>query len=165
MTQRVPLANGKGVVIVDDVDYERVTDHHSWCILLGRHTDYAQARMNRKQVLMHRFILGFGPGDPQVDHINQDGFDNRRSNLRATDQSHNEANSSKRGETPWSPYKGVTWSRNGWAAQITVDYVHYNLGRFADEEAAAHAYNEAAINAWGEYAQLNLTRKSNHVVL
>jgi hypothetical protein len=105
---------------------------------------------------MHRVILGLPPKNPHVDHKNHDRLDNRRSNLRIVTQAQNNTNRRKRAGTS-SRFKGVTWSkpRQKWEAQIQVDGWHRMLGRFATEEEAARAYNQAALAAWGEFAFLN----------
>ena len=111
----------------------------------------------RSMVEMQRVIMGCVPGDGlEVDHIDRDGLNNRRSNLRVGDHLQNLTN---RG--PWlkgtSSFKGVSASgkTKPWAAQITVDGYHSFLGYFDVEEDAARAYDAAALGAWGDCAYLN----------
>jgi AP2-like factor (euAP2 lineage) len=70
------------------------------------------------------------------------------------------ANSRKR-ERCSSRFKGVTWHKQHrrWAAQICVDYQHRFLGYYDTEDAAAVAYNEAVVAAFGEFANLNILPK------
>jgi hypothetical protein len=106
---------------------------------------------------MHRLILGLTSDDPlEVDHINGDRLDNRRSNLRVANQSQNLANQRKtRGA---SRYKGVDWHERHqlWRARIQKDGKRRLLGWFASEDEAGVAYNEAAVRLFGEYARLNV---------
>jgi hypothetical protein len=106
--------------------------------------------------LLHRLIMGFGPSDPRVDHIDGDGLNNRRSNLREATQGQNNANQRPQvGKS--SRYKGVSWFKPAkmWRAYIKVGGVISWLGYFHDEKEAAKAYDEAAVEAWGEFARPN----------
>lgn len=108
--------------------------------------------------LMHRLIMGVTDAGRRVhvDHCNHDGLDNRRTNLRLTDQAHNNGNQRKQRRATSSRHKGVYWS-NGygcWIAEIKLGTRLY-LGRFADEDDAGRAYNEAAAELFGEFAHLN----------
>lgn len=160
----VPLYGKKArgrVALIDDEDWPLVA-HLRWNILGedrggdGRreHGPYAVSyhdeRGRHRCLLMHNLIAGcIG-----VDHIDLDGLNNQRSNLRVATRSQNQANSLPR--TGTSQYKGVSWERGYWRAQITVDRRMRMLGKFGlDEEAAARAYDAAAIAAWGEFARLN----------
>lgn len=109
---------------------------------------------------MHRVIMGLDFGDPrQVDHIDHNGLNNRRSNLRIATCTQNQANKRIQNTgTGTSRYKGVSWRsrRRKWAAQIMVDGRNREIGCFAIEEDAAAAYDAAAREAWGPYAYQNL---------
>jgi hypothetical protein len=105
-------------------------------------------------IYMHKLITGYA----RTDHKNGYPLDNTDGNLRDADQSHNLANRGKgrRAATATSQYKGVDLMSSGlWRARIKVDRQQRHLGVFADEEAAARAYDAAAVEAWGEFAQLN----------
>lgn len=104
-------------------------------------------------VTMHRFLL-----DPKqgfvVDHVNGNGMDNRRCNLRVVTALQNSWNRHKR-TIGSSSFKGV-WGRPGrWLAAITVRGVRKHLGTFVVEEDAAAAYDAAAVAAFGEFAAVN----------
>jgi HNH endonuclease/AP2 domain len=151
----IALGQGK-IALVDNEDYERVIAAGPWHT--GKHlrTQYAWHTGPKPKfhaMLMHRFILDAQPGQ-QVDHINHDGLDNRRANLRLCSVSQNQANSLKRRGTT-SKYKGVCRYRGKWQATITVGK-QYHLGFFDSEEDAARAYDKAATEAWGQFATLNL---------
>lgn len=99
---------------------------------------------NHETVALHSLIAG-----PWADHINGDSLDNRRSNLRPADPVGNAANRPPRSA---SGYKGVTHHRSGrWQAAIAKQY----LGLFDTAEQAAAAYNQVALQKWGEFAWLN----------
>lgn len=91
----------------------------------------------RKTILMHRQIMGLDVGDPlSVDHVNGDGFDNRRANLRACTHAENMQN--QRSRAGRSSFRGVHFKDGKWCAQVGLNYRRINLGRFATEE-EAHA--------------------------
>ena len=146
----IPLTQGK-VAIVDDADYERVI-HHKWCYDSG---GYATASVSGKQQRMHRFILNAKRGE-HVDHVNLDGLDNQRSNIRICNNSQNHANTRLRSDNT-TGYKGVSFIKrdNIFQAKIEVNGHHVNLGSFADPKEAAKKYNEAAVKHFGEFARLN----------
>lgn len=102
---------------------------------------------------MHILLMGRN----FVDHINGDGFDNRRENLRLVTPQQNSANQSIRADRGSSRFKGVYWAKkaNKWAACIKKNYHTIGLGAFSDELDAARAYNEAATRIFGEFARLN----------
>lgn len=90
-----------------------------------------------------------------VDHINLNGLDNRRENLRLVTPSQNAANSP--GQRGSSKYRGVHWDggRRQWIASVAPDGKQEVLGSFYTEEEAARAYDAAAVRCYGECAYLN----------
>ena len=121
----------------------------------------------RGHVYFHRAILN-APEGIEVDHINGDGWDNRRENLRLCNSSQNKMNQGKhylpkkiahpKGGYKSSVYKGVWWDKKGWNAKIYAHGRKEWLGRFKTDVEAALAYNEAARRLHGEFARLNDTR-------
>jgi hypothetical protein len=112
-------------------------------------------------VALRRVILGMMDKDRQVGHVNGDPMDCRRVNLfeRSIAQrvQGNQKIRERRGQPCSSRFKGVCWETQtkSWRAKIEIDGKRHSLGRFGDEIAAAQAYDEAARQAWGEYAWLN----------
>lgn len=104
---------------------------------------------------MHRLIMN-APEGMHVDHINGDGLDNRRENLRIVTPQLNQANSRKH-MAGTSRFKGVAWhsSAKKWRAYIAVGRKQTHLGLFDDEHAAAAAYDVKAREVFGDHAFTN----------
>lgn len=160
----ITLTQGR-VALVDDEDYEELNKHH-WQVKItkDRRAIYAvrTIKYNYKRTTerMHRRILGLKIGDGiMTDHINCNGLDNQRSNLRFCTNQQNQANSQTI-HTQNAPYKGVYIyprknSNRTWVAKIMVNGKHIQLGYYLTAKKAAHAYNEAAKQHFGEFARLN----------
>lgn len=147
----VPLTQGQ-VALVDDEDFELVSKH-KWYAAKRGYRFYAQRRVNRRIVQMHR-LLTKAPTGLEVDHINGNTLDNRRSNLRLATRSQNEWNRNKQSNNT-SGFKGVIFSEGKYKARIRVFKKLYFLGSFEEKEKAALAYNNAAKKYHGEFANLN----------
>jgi hypothetical protein len=154
--REIELTKGR-VALVDDDDFDRL-NQYKWC--LGgdsQYTYYARRQSGRENIFMHRVILD-APADLHVDHIDGDGLNNQRSNLRLVTRSQNHQN--RRPDTnARSRYKGVSWvsAYSKWRATIKVQGKRYSLGYHANEVDAARAYDTAARLHYGEYARLNLS--------
>jgi len=111
---------------------------------------------NRKLSRENLAAIIVGVADCIPDHINGDALDNRRANLRPANTSQNQANRAlPRNNT--SGFKGVHYlaAANAWRATIGVNGRKVRLGQFATAEAAAAAYDEAAVFYFGSYARTN----------
>lgn len=97
------------------------------------------------------------PADKFVDHKDGNQLNNQRFNLRLCTLSENQHNQRNFHQNTSSRYKGVHWNRarGKWHVQIGVNGKRLYLGLFSSEEAAALAYNEAAIKYHREFASLN----------
>lgn len=102
------------------------------------------------------FITG-RPPENQIDHKNHDRADNRKENLREATDAQNKAHPRRLNGTRTSPYQGVFWQRKSkaWRAQIRINGRAKCLGLFETENEAAKVRDEAAIDAYGEFAHLN----------
>jgi HNH endonuclease/AP2 domain len=171
--KEIQLTNYSKTALVEDEDFE-VISQYKWYAWVKRYHDgkinveYAFRSIKlpngkRSTISMHRTIMGLKHADLEIDHyleidhINTDGLDNRRSNLRIVTKRENYANSRKQpflhGKPTSSQYKGVSWNKKRlcWTAQAQ----NIHIGSFASEEEAARAYDETAIQLYGEFARLN----------
>lgn len=89
-----------------------------------------------------------------VDHVNGDGLDNRRSNLRIVSSTQNRWNAKVRSDCR-SGLRGVRQQQGRWIARILVDGRRRSLGSFSTAEEAAAAYDAAASKFFGVMARLN----------
>lgn len=151
MTAEIPLLHGR-IMLIDDADAALIVGR-PWHAITARSTFYGQAG-DDTTVLAHRLVMS-APKGTIIDHINRNGLDNRRENLRLCTTSQNHANRPAPVNNT-SGYKGVVKARSGrWAARITVGFKARHLGTYDDPWDAAEAYNAAAVEAWGEFALLN----------
>lgn len=158
MIAELPLVRG-GVAIIDEADLPLVGSR-AWTLSPARSpsTSYvvASTTLNGETTVprLHRVILGAKPGQ-SVDHINGNGLDNRRSNLRICTHAENMRNR-RRNYNNKSGYKGVTPDRNGrYRVNIGIDGKFIALGCYASPEEGAWAYDRAAVEHFGPFARLN----------
>ena len=153
--KEIQLTQGK-IALVSDEDYENVNEY-KWCASKAGKTFYAVRGDNKSTQAMHRFIFGLKNGEKKdVDHIDMNGLNNQRENIRVCSRSENKRNVPPL-KNKTSKYKGVFKgkSHSNWQCQITINGVLMHLGSFKDEVEAAKAYNKKAKDFHGEFAQLN----------
>lgn len=151
----IPLTQGC-VALVDDEDYEWL-NQWKWCLQGGLRPGYAVRLCNhRGKIYMHREILK-PPDGFETDHINGNGLDNQRSNLRLCTRQQNNMNRGVAKNRGTSRFKGVYFASREqmWCAHISRSNRKKHLGYFNTEEEAALAYNHAAQKYYGEFAWLN----------
>ena len=164
--KKIPLTQGK-FALVDDEDYEWLMKW-KWFARKDERNFYAarnQSKKNgetknkksRRLVSMHKVILK-PRWNKLTDHIDGDGLNNQRDNLRSVTYSQNAMNRRKRKKTA-SSFKGV-FSVSGykgkkWIAKIRINQKLKYLGISSSEVFCARLYNEAAIKNFGEYARPN----------
>ena len=155
--KQIPLTQGK-FAIVDDEDFD-ILEKHKWSYRKMGNCEYAETRIrvNGKQqtIMMHRMILDF-PKNKFVDHVDMNGLNNQRSNIRVCNRSQNGMNR-KVFKNNKSGFKGVMKDkeRGLWKSRIYFNKVAIFLGRFSDIVEAAKAYDAAAKRLFGDFARLN----------
>ena len=156
--KQIELTQNK-VALVDDEDFDWL-NQWKWCVRVKSTNLFYAGRNNwydgKSHILtMHRQIMC--PTQKQeVDHINGDGLDNRRTNLRICNHSQNQKNQACPKNNKCG-YKGVHWNKSSkkWRAVIFVDGNRIHCGVYFCIKDAAKAYNEAAIKYHGKFARLN----------
>ena len=143
------------VAIIDAHDAERV-GRHSWHAVKAKKTFYARTQIEGRAVYLHRFVVNAEPGRT-VDHVNHDGLDCRKENLRLATMTEQNANQRKRAGGS-SRFKGVhQWVNRGkirWRAGVQISGRQYRVS-CATEHEAALAYNRLARQHFGQFAALN----------
>lgn len=167
--KKIRLSNGM-VALVDDEDYERVSLLR-WNAECPRLTYYASTGITKKlkelgytcKTRMHRLVLNAKPGQ-QVDHLDGNGLNNQKGNLRFSTATGNARNRRKTASPTSSRYKGVVYDKGArcgkkkWKAGIYYKGIRANLGRYLEEEDAAIAYDVAAQLCHGEHACTNASQ-------
>jgi hypothetical protein len=158
--KKINLTQGK-IALVDDEDFRKVSSYN-WTATKKGSTWYAITNINngekRTTIYIHQIIMNHKQGD-NADHIDHDGLNNQRKNLRKCSKAENNHNRLKRKATS-SIYKGVCFApklnpRNPYLARIKVDGKDKHLGCFDSEEVAAKVYDRAAQKYFGDFAQIN----------
>jgi len=148
--KEVAITRGQ-IMLVDDCDYAFVEPFH-WIYAHSTNTGYAQASIGGNIVGAHRYILGYP--NSCIDHIDGNGLNNQRSNLRVCSWAQNAQHCHKRADNQ-SGYRGVSKQRNGWVANIRHDGIKHYLGYYHSAILAALVYDEAAKKYHRDFASLN----------
>ena len=111
-----------------------------------------------KKLSLHRLLLK-NPEGKIIDHIDRNGLNNKRNNLRICTNKQNQGNAGLNKRNV-SGYRGVAWdsTRGKWRAGIKDGNKGRTLGRFNTEIEAAKAYDVAALRVFGEFANLNFPK-------
>ena len=159
LTREIPLTQGK-VAIVDAADYDWLMQW-KWRAATNKSGNKYAVRTKwnkgskRTTEWMHRLVNNTPEGF-ETDHINHDGLNNTRANLRTASRSENRHNRPVRPNV--SGYKGVSWHKKSekWYGRIVANRKVISTGYYKEAIDAAKAYNAAAIKYHGEFACLNV---------
>lgn len=157
--KEIKLTQGQ-FALVDDEDYDRLVAMGKWVLNNGyaaiiKSFKNEHGKRTSKAIYMHR-VVAKDINAPMIDHIDQCRVNNQKHNLRGCDFHKNGANSKKQSNNT-SGYKGVHWDKrkNKWRAMIGFEMKLKHIGHYEDIKEAASAYNQAALNLFGEFAKLN----------
>jgi len=151
--RRIPLTKGR-FALVSSSDYQ-ILKIFRWSAVKKPNTFYAVRYLHKKEISMHRQITN-APSDLVCDHIDHNGLNNTRANIRLCTRAQNSLNQKiRKGCT--SKYKGVYWHKRDkrFYARIYHKGKSYHLGCFKNERDAARAYDNMAKILFGPFAHLN----------
>jgi hypothetical protein len=154
MTKEIHLTRGK-VALVDDADYEYLSQY-KWFTDKGIYAA-RNIRVDGKQTLsyMHVEIMGKRDG-MEIDHIDLDGLNNQRENLRHCTHAENMKNR-KMSRANTSGYRGIVKAGLRYQATVMADGIAYYSDKFDNIMDAAKEHDKLAIEHHGEFAVLNFT--------
>ena len=166
--KEIPLTRGY-VALVDDADYELVS-RFKWYALPTGNTVYAQRGIHRPdgpgqtRQLMHRLILGLTDPKVCVDHIDRDGLNNQRDNLREATNRQNQWNAAKHKDAPADVAKGVHWvtEHKRWRVTIKHEGERMYLGQYKTKDeanAVAIAFRQKHHGAFARAVKKHSKRK------
>jgi hypothetical protein len=150
---------GQVEILIDDEDFHYLENGCYYIYSKDGKVLYVHLEIKGKHSRLHRLIMK--PKEHEsIDHINGNGLDNRKSNLRICTNAENSRNKKKRDGKFTSKYKGVCHHTNSrslkkWYCQIAKDGKKIFIGRYSTEEEAALAYNKKATELFGEFASIN----------
>lgn len=154
----IPLSQGK-VAICDASDYNLVSPYN-WYAQRAKYTYYAGTsilvRGRYRRLDLHRHLMGVYKRGTLVDHIDGDGLNNLRYNLRVCVQCENLRNT-KISVDSTTGLKGVSFhkSTGKWQSNIIIHGRQVYLGLFSNVEMAAKAYDTASLKLHGEFGKTN----------
>jgi hypothetical protein len=162
---KVPLTRGEWA-LVDLADLPKIQAHTWFFVPPGEthSTGYAKTAFKRRgqwrRILLHRLVLGAQESDLAVDHINGNGLDNRRCNLRLCTLAENQHNR-KVGKNSKSGYNGVAWDsrRMAWRVRLCSHGARADFGVFKNKIVAGLAANIAIYRTRGPMARLNILKE------
>jgi len=147
------------VALVDDEDFEEI-NKYKWTVHHSKRSKYAVRDIYKDGThirrRMHTEILGISP----IDHIDSNGLNNQKSNLRACTQKQNSMNTRSHIDST-SKYKGVSWvsKYKKWRSEIYFNGKTIYLGWFDDEIVAAKEYDKKSLELFGEWGKTNFEYK------
>lgn len=159
---KISLTQGK-FALIDDKDFTLINSYKWYAQNNSGYTFYAIHRYQDKQtkksiyIKMHRLIMN--PQDnEEIDHIDSDGLNNQKFNLRICTSQQNNMNRKKL-KSCSSKFKGVYWKKQykKWCSRIKINNKFKHLGYFDNEIEAAKTYDAAARKYFGEFARLNFS--------
>lgn len=158
--KKIKLTKNK-YALVDDEDYNRI-NKYKWYTLKTK-TNYYAMRDNRNSKRTKGFVIGMHreiincPKNKEVDHIDHNGLNNQKSNLRICTEKQNHYNCRLQKTNNTSGYKGVSWNKdhNKWRVRINKNNKEILIGRYDNKINAINAYNKAAKKYYGKFVCLN----------
>lgn len=158
MSKQIHLGPKKSTLFatVDDEDYEKLVAMGKWHGRKKKRTYYARREVGGKNRHMHSVLMGDTPIGMVIDHIDGDGLNNQKNNLRFATFSQNANHRIRKRVGCTSEYRGVRQTANGrWTSRLKANGVRKALGTFSTEVEAAVAYDAAGVSLLGDFFKPN----------
>ncbi len=161
---------GKHIMFISEIDYE-VIKCHVLGIRKGKRTFYATAYVKeaKRSIKIHKLIMKEWSGKI-IDHIDHNGLNNMRDNLRVATSKQNSRNAvmPKNNTTGFKGVRRRSQREGLYVVMIEVDGKAVYGGCFKNIYKAANKYNELAIKHFGDFASLNILteeqEKLSHII-
>jgi hypothetical protein len=149
--KEIMLSDNIHSMLCDDEDFDLLSSI-SWTYTHGYAT---KSQWKQESLFAHKLVMNVSQGQ-MVDHKDRNKLNNQKDNLRLCTDSQNQANKTK-SKNNKSGYKGVCWnkSKQRYVARIGVNNKKVECGEFKSPHDAAIAYNNKAVELYGEFAVLN----------
>lgn len=147
--------------IIDLEDLEKVINFpYTWFAKYNHTNDeyyvvasvYHSELQQSRPIFLHQFLTDANGKD--VDHINNDTLDNRKSNMRVVEESNNSKNRKSKNKNNKSGYRNVSWdkSQGKWLVQLQINKKNTVLGKFDDVHEAGKFAEEMRQKYYGKFA-------------
>jgi hypothetical protein len=153
--KKIPLSNYPDFALVDNDIYKKIMALGVPVNMNG--SGYVGFWLNGEQVMLHRYVMN-AKEHQEVDHKDLKKLNCQRYNLRLCNHSQNHANIGIRSNNKLGK-KGVDFQQGRFRATIRINYKKIYLGSYDSLEEAARAYDVAAIEQWGEFANTNYPKE------
>lgn len=160
--KRIPVGND--FTLVDDEDYEDAS-RYVWTLVEWRGKRYAKRKINHNGKYITESLHYYLTGWEYVDHIDGNGLNNQRENLREVTHKKNIQYQKPQTRKKSSAYRGVCWfkPREKWRARLKCDGLEVHVGYFDCEHEAAEAWNESALLHYGKDSFQNVIERKEVV--
>ena len=140
MINAITLQNSEKVVLVNLEDFDNLSRFRWYCSEVSG-LSYARRYSKDKTIYMHREIMGVTDPNIEVDHIDRNGLNNTRTNLRLVSSTINQFNTRIRTDNT-SGFRGVSWHipTQMWITRIRIKGTNTHLGLFKTPEEASEVY-------------------------
>jgi len=152
------IETGKAIIDIEDIEKCKTL---TWHIKRYKNREYCNGKINRKNIRLHRFLLDYFKQEFEIDHIDGNGLNNRKNNLRKVTHQQNMMNQRVLPKNNTSGYIGIYFDNKlkKYISQIKVNQKKIHIGVFSDIKDAILARREAELKYFSKYKSINFEEK------